>query len=203
MLRSAINSGRPASTRLIALHWNSLTLPSIDSYLALTQIDLQDGCSQYVSRRYFRAMAVLLVERSHADYVLSTDRARLDLDVIHGYLATVSYWAKGRPRETQRRAIEGSHLVIGAYTQIGFQVGFARMVTDLATWAWLCDVFILPEHQGRGLGTAMVKTIVEHPDVVDVTWQFLATADAHDVYARFGYTPLDDPTRWMHRRGPT
>ena len=96
-----------------------------------------------------------------------------------------------------------SHLVIGAYTGGGAQVGFARMVTDLATWAWLCDVFVLPEHQGNGLGGTMVGTIVEHPDVVDIKWQFLATADAHDLYGRFGYTPLEDPARWMHRRGPS
>jgi len=147
-------------------------------------------------------MPARLVERPHGEYLLSTDPTRLDLDVIHGYLAS-SYWAEGRPRDVQRRAIDGSHLVIGAYAQGGSQVGFARMVTDLATWAWLCDVFVLPEHQGGGLGTAMVKTIVEHPDVIDLNWQFLATADAHDLYARFGYRPLEDPSRWMHRRGAT
>lgn len=144
-------------------------------------------------------MQAQLVERSHADYVITTDRARLDLDLIHRYL-TASYWAEGRPLDVQTRAIAGSHLVIGAYASDGSQVGFARMVTDLATWAWLCDVFVLPEHQGDGLGAAMVETIVEHPDVVDIKWQFLATADAHELYARFGYTSLDEPTRWMHRR---
>jgi len=139
---------------------------------------------------------------THVGYVLSTDRARLDVEVIHGYLSMESYWAKGRPLSTQQRAIDGSHLVIGAYTQGSSQVGFARMVTDLATWAWLCDVFVLPGHQRSGLGTAMVRMIVEHPDVVDVQLQFLATADAHDLYAKFGYAPLENPTRWMRRRGP-
>jgi GNAT superfamily N-acetyltransferase len=143
-----------------------------------------------------------LIERTHAQYLLSTDRSRLDLDVIHGYLSGSSYWARGRPRALQAKAIEGSHLVIGAYAAGGRQVGFARMVTDLATWAWLCDVFVLPDHQGSGLGTAMVGAIVEHPDVIGLQWQFLATADAHDLYAKFGYTPLDDPARWMHRRRP-
>jgi GNAT superfamily N-acetyltransferase len=148
-------------------------------------------------------MSPRLVEQTHGEYLLSTDRARLDLDVIHGYLSTASYWAKGRSRELQTRAIEGSHLVVGAYTmgRAPLQVGFARMVTDLATWAWLCDVFVLPQHQGTGVGASMVKTIVEHPDVVDVKWQFLATADAHDLYAKFGFTALDEPTRWMHRKG--
>ncbi len=148
-------------------------------------------------------MAAQLIDRSHADYLISTDPARLDLDVIHGHLSTESYWAQGRPRAVQERAIEGSSLVVGAYAGSGAQVGFARMVTDLATWAWLCDVFVLPEHQGCGLGTELVRTIVEHPDVVDIKRQFLATADAHELYAKFGYIPLEDPTRWMHRPGPT
>jgi GNAT superfamily N-acetyltransferase len=77
------------------------------------------------------------------------------------------------------------------------------MVTDLATWAWLCDVYVLPEHRGGGLGTAMVRAIVEHPDVAGVRFQFLATADAHDLYAKFGFTSLDEPARWMHRRSGT
>jgi len=110
-----------------------------------------------------------------------------------------SYWAQGRPFEVQRRAVEHSALVVGAYTAGGEQVGFARMVTDLATWAWLCDVYVMPEHRGGGLGTAVVRTLVEHPDVVDIRWQFLATRDAHDLYAKFGYRALDDPARWMHR----
>ena len=74
------------------------------------------------------------------------------------------------------------------------------MVTDLATFAWLSDVYVLDEHQGRGLGTAMVRLIVEHPDVDSVRLQFLGTADAHGVYARVGYTSLADPERWMVRR---
>ena len=73
------------------------------------------------------------------------------------------------------------------------------MVTDLATFAWLCDVFVVPVHRGAGLGSALVGSIVEHPDVVGLKWQFLATADAHGLYTRFGYSALDDPTRWMHR----
>ena len=80
------------------------------------------------------------------------------------------------------------------------QVGFARMVTDLATFAWLCDVYVLDEHRGGGLGTAMVRLIVEHPAVGDIRLQLLGTADAHGLYARFGYTPLAEPARWMVRR---
>ena len=140
-----------------------------------------------------------LVELEHRGYLISSDPSRVDRSVVHRYLSEVSYWARGRPRDVTDRAIDHSHLVIGAYTDTGAQVGFARMVTDLATWAWLCDVFVLPDHQGGGLGTAMVGAIIEHPDVVDVKRQFLATSDAHELYAKYGYRPLDDPSKWMER----
>lgn len=145
-------------------------------------------------------MAAAIVEHQHGDYLISTDPARVDLVGVHQFLSEQSYWAEGRPFEVQRRAIEHSALVVGAYTAGGEQVAFARMVTDLATWAWLCDVFVRPEHRGGGLGTALVRTIVEHPDVDGVRWQFLATRDAHELYAKFGYRALDDPARWMQRR---
>jgi GNAT superfamily N-acetyltransferase len=147
-------------------------------------------------------MPYRIAEVEHGPYVISTDRSRLDVREIHRFLSTESYWAEGRPFDVQARAIEHSNLVVGAYDVQGAQVGFARMVTDLATYGWLCDVYVLADHRGSGLGTAMVRTIVEHPSVADVRWQFLATRDAHGVYARFGYTQLDDPNRWMHRRGP-
>lgn len=145
-------------------------------------------------------MPARLIEIQHGDILISTDPARVDVGEVHRFLSTESYWAAGRPLEVQRRAIEHSHLVAGAYAPGGAQVGFARMVTDLATWAWLCDVYVLSTHRGGGLGTALVRAIVEHPDVAHVRLQFLATRDAHGLYARFGYTPLDEPERWMHRR---
>ena len=148
-------------------------------------------------------MPAAIVELQHGDYLISTDPQRVDVVAVHRFLAEQSYWAQGRTFEVQRRAIEHSALVVGAYAGDGAQVGFARMVTDLATWAWLCDVLILPEHRGGGLGTAVVRTLVEHPDVAGIRWQFLATRDAHGLYAKLGYRPLDDPTRWMHRSGPT
>jgi GNAT superfamily N-acetyltransferase len=140
-----------------------------------------------------------IIEQRHADYVLSTDPARVDLDIVHGYLSGESYWAAGRRREVQAVANANSLLVVGAYTLSGDQVGFARMVTDCATFGWLCDVFVLPDHRGGGLGTAMVRTIVEHPDVNGVRLQILATRDAHGLYAKLGYRPFDDPARYMHR----
>jgi GNAT superfamily N-acetyltransferase len=147
-------------------------------------------------------MTAAIVEVRHGDYVISTDPGRIDVEAVHGYLANDSYWATGRTLETQRRAIEHSALVVGVYTPAGDQAGFARMVTDLATWAWLCDVYVLPEHQGGGLGSAMVRTIVDHPDVAGVRWQLLATRDAHGLYAKHGFRQLDTPDRWMHRGRP-
>lgn len=148
-------------------------------------------------------MAASLLEQPHGSYILSSSKSRLDLELIHRYLSNSTYWAQGRERATVDRSFEHSYLVMGAYESTGAQVGFARMVTDLATWAWLCDVFVLPEHRGTGLGTALVGAIVEHPDVVGIGRQFLATADAHGLYAKFGFTELDDPTRWMIRSDPT
>ena len=91
--------------------------------------------------------------------------------------------------------------MVGAYFAEGEQVGFARMVTDLATFAWLADVYVVDEVRGSGLGTAMVQTIVEHPDVASIKRQVLATRDAHGLYARFGYESLSEPDRWMFRHG--
>jgi GNAT superfamily N-acetyltransferase len=141
-----------------------------------------------------------VVELHYGDVLISTDRARVDVHEVHRFLSTESYWAQGRSFEVQRRAVQHSYLVVGAYGLDDEQLGFARMVTDLATFAWLSDVFVVASRRGTGIGAAMVRTIVEHPDVVDLRLQLLATADAHELYARFGYTPLDEPGRWMHRR---
>jgi GNAT superfamily N-acetyltransferase len=149
-----------------------------------------------------------VIERQHGRYLLSTDRSRVDIEAVHRFLSESSYWARGRPFDVQSTAIANSPLIVGAYHESGddstvgggAQVGFARMVTDLATFAWLCDVYVLDEHRGGGLGTAMVRLIVEHPAVRDIRLQILATADAHGLYERFGYTPLPEPSRWMNRR---
>lgn len=143
-------------------------------------------------------MIVSELEIAHGPYLISTDRDRVDLDTVHRYLSEESYWARGRTKDVQRRAIEMSPVVIGAYFE-DRQVGFARMVTDFAAFGYLCDVFVLSNHQGSGLGTAMVKAIVEHPDVIELQWQLLATDDAHGLYSKFGYTPLVEVTRWMLR----
>lgn len=149
------------------------------------------------------SMSAPTIETHHGDHLISTDPARVDVVAVHRWLADQAYWALGRTFETQRRAIEHSALVVGAYTAEGDQVGFARMVTDLATFAWLADVYVIEEARGSGLGAAMVGAIVEHPDVATIKRQLLATADAHGLYARFGYEPLAEPERWMFRLGPT
>lgn len=148
-------------------------------------------------------MPARIVETHHGDHLISTDPARVDVVAVHRWLSERGYWALDRTFETQRRAIEHSALVVGAYSADGDQVGFARMVTDLATFGWLADVYVVDAARGTGLGVAMVRTIVEHPDVVTIKRQLLATRDAHDLYARFGYEPLSEPDRWMFRLGPT
>lgn len=144
-------------------------------------------------------VTVRLVELHHGDHLISTDPDRVDVAAVHRWISECSYWAAGRPFETQRRAIEHSALVVGAYDPAGSQVGFARMVSDLATFAWLADVYVEESARGTGLGTALVRTVVEHPDVAGVQRQLLATRDAHDLYARFGYVALTEPEKWMIR----
>lgn len=131
-------------------------------------------------------------------YAFSDDPARLDLDVVHAFLSD-AYWSRGVPREVVERAVAGS-LVVGCYAADGSQVGFARAVTDRATFAWLADVFVLPEHRGRGLGRRLVRHLLDRPDLAGLRRWMLATADAHGVYAELGFTPVEDSSRLMHRR---
>jgi GNAT superfamily N-acetyltransferase len=131
------------------------------------------------------------------EYVISTDPARLDIATIHEYLSGSAYWAMGRTLEAVRRSIENS-LSFGVY-QGGAQVGFARVVTDYATFAWLADVFVLPEFRGRGIGKWLIGVIVEHPRLPGLRRWILATKDAHGLYAQYGFTPLSAPERFMER----
>jgi len=144
------------------------------------------------------------VERIGPDgYVVSDDIERIDRTYVAEWLANQSYWAIGRPREVQDRAIDGS-LNIGLYVPDGTMAGFCRFVTDRATFAWLCDVFVDESHRGRGLGAFMVRSAVEHPDVVDVRRQVLISTTAQPLYARVGYTPLGDQAPvWMARTRPS
>ncbi|MBI5155042.1 GNAT family N-acetyltransferase [Candidatus Poribacteria bacterium] len=131
---------------------------------------------------------------AHDGYELSTDPARLDHSVIHGFL-TASYWAKGVPLETVKRSIAGS-LCFGIYKDSG-QVGFARVITDRATFAYLADVFILPDHRGFGLGKWLIREILAHPELQGLRRWVLLTADAHGLYAQAGFTAPAQPERYM------
>ena len=128
---------------------------------------------------------------------ISTDPARLDVGLIHRFLSEESYWAKGRTREAVERSIEHS-LCFGAYVD-GRQAGFARAVTDRVTFAWLADVFVLPEFRGRGVGKRLVQEALAHPELDGVYRWLLGTADAHELYRRFGFGELREGSRFMAR----
>lgn len=133
---------------------------------------------------------------------ISTDPARLDVDLVHRFLSEEAYWAIGRPRALTERAIAHS-LCFGAYADDGGQVAFARVVTDHALFAYLADVFVLPTVRGQGIGKQLVGAIMAHEDVRAVRRVLLATDDAHGLYAQFGFTPLVDAEAWMGiRRTP-
>ncbi len=127
---------------------------------------------------------------------ISTDPDRLDIALIHRWLSEQSYWARGRPMDTVVRSFANS-LCFGVYLG-GRQAGFARVVTDRTTFAWLADVFILDEYRGRGYGKALVAAVLAHSDLQGVRW-LLATKDAHGLYAHVGFT-LVEPGRYMERR---
>ena len=131
-------------------------------------------------------------------YWASDDAALTDIGRVHKWLSEESYWAAGRPCEVMLRALENS-LVVGLFTADGEQAGFSRFVTDYATFAWLCDVFVDPAHQGHGLGSFLVETAVGHPAVAAVP-QVLATEPGRTLYTRHGYAALGRPERWMERR---
>jgi GNAT superfamily N-acetyltransferase len=134
------------------------------------------------------------------EYLISTDPARLDVALIHDYLSNSSYWATGRTLETVRRSIENS-LAFGVYKG-DEQVGFARVITDYATFAWLADVFVVEQFRGQGLGKWLVDVILSHPELQGFRRWVLATKDAHELYRRVGFAELNRPERWMERADP-
>lgn len=132
-------------------------------------------------------------------YEISTDPSRFDVTAIHAFL-TQSYWSPGVPRNTIERAIANS-LCFGAFWQ-GQQVGFARVITDRATFAYLCDVYVLEAHRGQGLAQELMDQVVRHPDLQGLRRMMLATLDAHGLYAKYGFTPLAAPDRMMEVHRP-
>jgi GNAT superfamily N-acetyltransferase len=134
------------------------------------------------------------------EYSITTDRSRLDLAFIHNFLTNETYWAVGRSAEVVKRSLDNS-ICLGIYKKTE-QVGFARVVTDFATFAWLADVFVVPEHRGHGLAKWLMEVILAHPELQGFRRWVLATKDAHSLYAQFGFIPLHRPERWLERPDP-
>ncbi len=130
---------------------------------------------------------------------ISTDNARLDVDTLHTFLRQ-AYWSAGLPRTVLERALAGS-LCFGAYAGAR-QVGFARVVTDRATFAWVCDVFVVESYRRRGIADALMAAVMAHPELQQLRRWSLATRDAHALYLRHGFVPLQDPARAMEIRRP-
>ena len=140
------------------------------------------------------------MNRQKDDYTISTDKSKLDISYIHQYLSRDSYWAAGVPVEVVKRSIEGS-ICFGVY-HLNSQIGFARLITDCATFAYLADVFIDPGYRGKGLSKWLMETIMAHEDIQGLRRIMLATRDAHGLYAQYGFLPLSFPDRWMHIHWP-
>ena len=135
-----------------------------------------------------------------AELRIATGAANVDLDVVHGFLSQHAYWCPGIPREVVARAVANS-LCFSAWLD-GAQVGFARVVTDRATFAYLADVFVLPERRGQGIAKRLMEAVMAHPDLQSLRRFALATSDAHALYAAYGFTPLARPERFMERYRP-
>jgi GNAT superfamily N-acetyltransferase len=142
------------------------------------------------------------IENQNGKFSILTDRGRLNIDFIHDYLCNQSYWAQGRSREVVEKSIQNS-LCFGVFDG-EWQVGFARIVTDYITFAWLCDVFIAESHRGQGLGKWLIKSVVSHPEMAAVKFILLATSDAHELYRKYGdFEALRAINKWMIRYSGT
>lgn len=139
-------------------------------------------------------------EWQNGEFTISTDRNRLQIDVIHRYLSEESYWAQNRTREQTETAIKNS-LRFGVYNGENL-IGFARVVTDYATFAYLGDVFILEDFRGLGLSKWLMQVIINHPDLQGFRRWILATKDAHSLYEKFEFSALRFPERWMEKTAP-
>jgi len=142
----------------------------------------------------------MLIEKHQDEYTISTDRTKLNVQTIYNFISRESYWGKGRSVEVIKKSIENS-LPFGIYYK-DEMIGFARVVTDYATFAWIADVFILPEHRGKDLSKWLMETILMHPELQGFRRWVLATKDAHELYRKFGFQELNRPERWMERFDP-
>lgn len=134
--------------------------------------------------------------RREDGYEIATDPSRIDLALVHHWLSTDAFWALGRSRETVEQAARAS-VNFGIYDSAGAQVAYARVVTDRATFAWLCDVYVAPPHRGRGLGTWLAAAVRDHLAPYNLKRVLLSTLDAHEVYAKAGFVPFPDPANLM------
>ncbi|RPD37872.1 GNAT family N-acetyltransferase [Chitinophaga barathri] len=140
-----------------------------------------------------------IIEARKEGFLISTDNSLLRIDVIHHYLSVESYWAEGIPRAIVERSIEGS-LCFGLYAEDGQQIGFARVITDMATFAYLADVFVLDAWRKRGLSKWLMEVILAHPGLQDVRRMMLITMDAQGLYEQFGFAVWEFPERSMSKR---
>ena len=130
------------------------------------------------------------------EYSLSTDKSKLDLEMIHDFLSNQAYWAKGRSMSAVNKSIENS-FCIGIYTSNGQQVAFSRILTDYVAIGYIMDVFVLPEHRGKGLGKRLIEFIIHYEDFKNLKRFILGTQDAHGLYKQFGFKILEKPENWM------
>lgn len=137
------------------------------------------------------------LEWQRGEYTITTDAARLDVGIIHDFLNQESYWGRGRSRALVERSIANS-LAFGVYKN-SQQVGFARVITDYATFAYLADVFVVPAERGQGVSKWLLQSIALHPALQGLQRWLLATRDAHGLYQQYGFTPLTQPDHWLER----
>ena len=133
-------------------------------------------------------------------FEITTDRARIDVNAVHRFLSEDSYWGKSIPREVVERSVR--HSLCFAILHADELAGFARVISDRATFAYLGDVFVLPAHRGKGLSKWLMECISHHPELQGLRRWMLATSDAHGLYAQFGFTPIRTPPRWMEKHDP-
>lgn len=138
----------------------------------------------------------MIVGEGSNTYELSTDPDRLDVELVHRWLSTDAFWALGRTRETVEASVRAS-LNFAVYDAAGGQVAYARVVTDRATFAWLCDVYVAPAHRGKGLGTRLATAVRDHLAPYRLKRVLLSTLDAHEVYAKAGFVPVPTPENFM------
>jgi GNAT superfamily N-acetyltransferase len=136
------------------------------------------------------------MEANKSNYIISTDKSKINIELVHDYLCHHSYWAEGISLEIVKRSIEHS-LCFGIYSNYSQQVGFARVISDFATYAYLADLFVIPVERGNGLSKWLIQFILAHPQLQGLRKFALATQDAHGLYRQFGFTPYPNPDRIM------